>query len=223
MILGKICTRSCRFCAVQSGREGEPPREDEGERIARAAEDLGLSYAVITSVDRDDLPDKGAGQFALVLRALKTRLPGVRAEVLVPDYTGEELAPIAAAGPDVLAHNVETVRSLQRVRDPRASFDRSLACLSAAGKMGLVTKTSILLGLGERPEELYEAMDELAAAGVDALVLGQYLQPTARQIPPREYISPGQFERYAEEARRRGFRRVISSPFARTSYHAAPL
>jgi lipoic acid synthetase len=220
MILGDICTRACRFCAVASGREGRPVREEEGEEIALAAEELGLRYVVLTSVDRDDLPRRGADHFARCTGAVKRRLPGVQVEVLIPDYTEAELSLLSPVLPDVIAHNVETVRSLQRVRDPRASFDKSLATLRAAKALGAVTKSSLLLGLGEKPREVFAAMDELRSAAVDILVMGQYLQPARGRIPVAEYISPEQFDRYAAEARRRGFSAAAASPFARTSYHA---
>jgi lipoic acid synthetase len=175
-------------------------------------------------VDRDDLPDHGAGHFAAVIRAIKEGIPGIGVEALIPDYTGDELRDILAAGAEVIAHNVETVPSLQWVRDRRASFERSLTTLrelkAAAGKGAPLTKTSLLLGLGEKPEEVLAVMDELRDAGVDILVMGQYLRPSKKQIPVAEYISPDQFARYAGEGRNRGFLRVISSPFARTSYHA---
>jgi lipoic acid synthetase len=234
MILGDICTRSCKFCAVTSAREGRVPDAAEGEALAQAAEELGLRYVVLTSVDRDDLPDRGAGHFAACIRAISARLPGIPVEVLIPDYTEGEIAPILEAAPAVIAHNVETVRSLQGVRDSRASFDRSLATLKAVGRgrfppaasspggaSGPAVKSSFILGLGETETELLSAMDELRSAGVDILVMGQYLRPTKRQIPVVEYITPEQFARYAEAARERGFSSVVSAPFARTSYHAA--
>ncbi|MFP3040379.1 lipoyl synthase [Treponema primitia] len=220
MILGDICTRGCRFCAVKTGREGQPPRDAEGAEIAAAVEELGLKYLVLTSVDRDDLPDRGANHFAACIRAVKERLPEVKVEALTPDYTAEEFTPIAAAGLDLAAHNVETVRSLQHIRDSRASFDKSLATLRAAKALGLVTKSSILLGLGEKKQEVLETMDELRAAGVDILVLGQYLRPSEKQIPLVEYITPEQFADYGREGRERGFSAVVSAPLARTSYHA---
>jgi lipoic acid synthetase len=220
MILGDVCTRACRFCAVASAREGRPVREEEGEDIALAAEELGLSYVVLTSVDRDDLPGRGADHFARCTGALKRKLPGVQVEVLIPDYTEAELSLLLPVLPDVIAHNIETVRSLQWVRDPRASFDRSLAALRAAKALGVVTKSSLLLGLGEKSQEVLAAMDELRSAAVDILVMGQYLQPSKQQLPVAEYISPEQFDRYAAEARSRGFSAVAASPFARTSYHA---
>jgi lipoic acid synthetase len=193
---------------------------DEGERIARAAGELGLSYLVLTSVDRDDLPDRGAAHFAACIRAVRERL-SIPVEVLVPDYGGEELPPVVEAGPAVLAHNVETVRSLQHVRDRRASFDKSLETLRLAKALGLpLTKSSLLLGLGEGEGEVLSAMDELREAGVAILVLGQYLRPSPVQLPVAEYIHPEVFARYAEEARGRGFSRVVSAPLARTSYHA---
>jgi lipoic acid synthetase len=227
MILGDVCTRSCRFCAVKSERRGVPPDTAEGERIALAAEELGLKYVALTSVDRDDLSGRGAGHFAACIAAIKGRLPGIQVEVLIPDYTETEIACILEAAPDVIAHNVETVRSLQWVRDSRASFDKSLATLAAAGKppsgspAGVpAVKSSLLLGLGETEKEVLQTMDELRAAGVDILVMGQYLQPTKRQIPVAEYVSPERFRAYAQSARERGFASVVSSPFARTSYHA---
>ncbi|MDR0656573.1 MAG: lipoyl synthase [Treponema sp.] len=221
MILGDICTRSCRFCAVNSAREGRPLNPNEGEDLAAAVEELGIRYAVLTSVDRDDLPDRGAGCFAGCVTALKHRIPGVQVEVLTPDYTEAELVPIASAAPDVAAHNVETVRSLQGIRDHRASFDKSLVTLRAAKLLGLpLTKSSLLLGLGETEGEVLAAMDELREADVDILVLGQYLRPSSRQVPLAEYITPEQFVRYGEAARERGFSSVISAPLARTSYHA---
>jgi lipoic acid synthetase len=221
MIMGDLCTRSCRFCAVRSAREGQPLRSGEGEAIAKAALELGLSYVVLTSVDRDDLEDRGAGHFAASIGAVKSGIPGIRVEALVPDYTEKELAPVAAARPDVLAHNVETVRSLQGIRDARAGFDKSLETLRAAKRLGIgLTKSSLLLGLGEKPEEVFEAMEELRDAGVDMLVMGQYLRPSPKQLPVAEYLRPERFVFYAGEARKRGFKNVVSSPLARTSFHA---
>ncbi|MDR1307318.1 MAG: lipoyl synthase [Treponema sp.] len=217
MILGDLCTRGCRFCAVATAREGRPLREEEGEEIALAAAELNLDYVVLTSVDRDDLADRGASHFARCVRALKRKNPEGTVEVLIPDYHGAELETLAEAEPGVIAHNIETVRRLQGIRDPRASFDKSLRTLREA--RGL-TKSSILLGLGETGEEVRSAMEELRAAGVDILVLGQYLRPSPRQIPVAEYVSPEQFERYGNLALDLGFSSVVSSPLARTSYHA---
>ncbi|MDR2375017.1 MAG: lipoyl synthase [Treponema sp.] len=221
MIMGDVCTRACRFCAVATARQGKPLREDEGGALADAAVELGLSYLVLTSVDRDDLPDRGAGHFARCIAALRNRVRGIQVEALVPDYTQEELALFAPSPPDVLAHNVETVRSLQKVRDARAGFDKSLETLKAAKRLGMtLTKTSLLLGLGETEGEVLSAMDEIRGAGVDILVMGQYLRPSAAQIPVTEYLLPERFAFYGEEGRKRGFAAVISSPLARTSYHA---
>jgi lipoic acid synthetase len=228
MIMGDICTRACRFCAVAARREGQPLDGDEGAGIALAAQELGLRYVVLTSVDRDDLADRGAGPVAACIRAIRERIPGIRVEALIPDYTEAELPPVLDAAPDVIAHNVETVRSFQWVRDQRASFDKSLATLQAvkarsvagAGNAVPLTKTSLILGFGEKEAEVLAAMDEIRAAGTDILVIGQYLQPTKQQLPVAEYIHPDQFNRYAEEGRKRGFSSVVAAPLARTSYHA---
>lgn len=232
MILGDLCTRSCRFCAVASAREGRPPWDEEGREIARAVEELKLRYVVLTSVDRDDLFLRGADHFAACVGAIKAGNPGTRLEALIPDYTEPELACFAEQKPDVWAHNVETVRSLQWVRDKRASFDKSLSTLRAVKNIRLsktgvsetaaapVTKSSLMLGLGETRDEVLSALDELRSAGVDILVLGQYLRPSPAQIPVAAYITPEEFQRYAEEGRNRGFASVVASPLARTSYHA---
>jgi lipoic acid synthetase len=221
MVLGDVCTRGCRFCAVATARAGTPPRREEPRELARAVAELGLKYAVITSVDRDDLADRGAGHFAACVTAIKSMVPGVKVEVLIPDYHGAELDVIVQATPDVIAHNVETVRRLQSVRDARASFDLSLRTLrEAKDHSSAMTKTSLMLGLGETEAEVLEAMDELRAVGCDMLVMGQYLRPTTAQIPVAEYLSPERFDRYAELARERGFLSVVSAPLARTSWHA---
>ena len=221
MILGDLCTRGCRFCAVATAREGRPVDEGEAERLALAVGELGLRYAVITSVDRDDLPDRGAGHFARCVRAIRERNPGVQIEALTPDFRGAELDAFKGAAPEVLAHNLETVRRLQGVRDGRASFDLSLRTLrEAKEKLGVTTKSSLLLGLGEREEELIAAMDGLRSVGCDILVMGQYLQPSAKQLPVVEYLPPDRFARYAAIAREKGFKAVVSGPLARTSYHA---
>jgi len=221
MILGDVCTRGCKFCAVKASKCGKPLRPDEPEALAQAVREMELSYAVITSVDRDDLPDKGSGHFALCIAAIRQAAPGVKIEVLIPDYSDENLAAVIAAKPDVVAHNIETVRSLQHIRDARAGFDKSLFTLKQARDMGiLVTKSSILLGLGETRDELKAAYKELRIVGVNILVLGQYLQPSPQEIPVVEYIHPDVFRTYAEDAKAEGFATVVASPFARTSYHA---
>ncbi len=221
MIMGDVCTRNCRFCAVATGKEGRPLRTEEPEELAAAVAELGLKYAVLTSVDRDDLADRGAAHFSACVQAIKRRLPAVKVEVLIPDYVEGEIERIVAAGPDVVAHNLETVRSLQGVRDRRASFDTSLRTLRLAKQLGVpLTKTSLMLGLGEDWDEVLSAMDEARAVGVDVLVLGQYLQPSAWQIPVVAYLEPAIFDKYAAAGRAKGFSTVVAAPFARTSYHA---
>jgi lipoyl synthase len=229
MILGSVCTRYCRFCAVEHGRLGQDPGPDESERLARAVSELGLAYAVITSVDRDDLPDRGASAFAACARALKA-LPGgaapIRVELLTPDYREGEIEMVLDAGPDVLAHNIETVERLQALRDRRASYAASLHTLELAAARGAsqggspAVKSSLMLGLGEEEAEVLRAMDDLRSAGCSSLVLGQYLRPSLVQAEVARYLDPGEFDSYAREARARGFSAVVSSPLARTSYHA---
>ncbi|HPE35967.1 MAG TPA: lipoyl synthase, partial [Spirochaetales bacterium] len=219
MVLGDTCTRNCRFCAVATGRVGSPVNQREPEELAGATAELGLRYVVLTSVDRDDLADRGAGHFAACVSAIKRDNPGVLVETLIPDFRGDELDTLLAAGPDVVAHNIETVRRLQGVRDARATFDLSIRTLAETKSIsGTPTKSSMLLGLGETEAEVLSAMDELRAVDCDILVLGQYLQPTHKQVPVVEYVSPEQFDRYAELARDKGFSSVVSSPLARTSY-----
>ncbi len=220
MIMGDICTRGCRFCAVRTAKRGRPLDPEEPRRLAEAVKALHLTYAVITSVDRDDLPDRGAGHFAACIRAVRELSPDTKIEVLIPDYRGTELEHVLAAKPDILAHNVETVRRLQPVRDQRASFDKSIQTLREAHGAGIPTKTSLLLGLGETEEEVLQALKELRSAGVSIVVMGQYLRPTPQETPVVAYISPAQFAEYARKARSLGFASVVSAPFARTSYHA---
>lgn len=221
MILGDTCTRGCRFCAVKTAKAGLPVRQDEPEALAAAVKEMRLSYAVITSVDRDDLPDRGSGHFRRCIEAIKSMNPDVKVEVLIPDYYGEELRTVLAANPDVLAHNIETVPRLQYVRDARASYEKSMRTLRESKSMGAsLTKTSILLGMGETREELLATFQDLRNIDVDILVMGQYLQPTPQELPVFEYIKPEIFVELAKLAKTQGFRNVVSSPFARTSYHA---
>jgi len=226
MVLGATCTRGCRFCAVQAARQGDPLNSREPEELAAAVAELNLDYAVVTSVDRDDLPDRGAGHFAACIRAIHAARPSTRVEVLVPDYREGEIEAVLEAGPEVFAHNIETVRRLQNIRDGRASFEKSLHTLSLASAWAEthegrpVVKSSIMLGLGETEEELLDAMDALRGAGCTSLVMGQYLRPTMRELEVVEYIRPAAFARFAELARARGFTSVVSAPLARTSYHA---
>lgn len=225
MILGDICTRACRFCAVNHGNP-RPPDPTEPKRLAQAVKKLGLRYAVLTSVDRDDLPDGGASHFAACIRAIKEAAPETKVEALIPDFSGEKeaLKAVVKAGPDVVGHNLETVRRLSPlVRDRRAGYDLSLAVLRTlkALKPELLTKSSLLLGLGEEEAEVEEALWDLRQAGVDIVVLGQYLRPTPRQLPVGRYVLPSEFSAWAERARKMGFRAVVAEPLARTSFRAA--
>ncbi len=221
MILGNTCTRNCRFCAVATGKTGDDVNPDEPRQLAEAVAELGLSYAVLTSVDRDDLPDRGAGHFAACIRAIKEGNPGARVEVLIPDYREGEMEIVLASEPDAVAHNIETVPRLQSVRDARASYGASLHTLELAARGGLgVVKSSILLGLGETRREILSSLDDLRASGCNSVVLGQYLRPTPAQVPVVEFITPDAFRDLAGEARARGFTAVVAAPLARTSYHA---
>ena len=226
MIMGSVCTRGCRFCAVDTAKAGQPLCAEEPRELASAVVDLKLRYAVITSVDRDDLPDRGAAHFAACISAIRARESAIRIEVLAPDYQEGEIEALLGASPDVFGHNVETVRRLQTIRDHRAAYSISLHTLTLASKWagansGIpVVKSSLLLGVGERREEVLETMDDLRKAGVTSLVLGQYLRPTSRQVPVIEYIPPDSFASYRRSALEKGFVSVVSAPLARTSYHA---
>lgn len=225
MVLGGRCTRRCRFCAVESGAPG-PVEGDEPERVLAAARAMGLRHVVITSVTRDDLEDGGAGHFARVVRLLKQDMPSATVEVLVPDFQGdpEAVETVLAAGPDVFGHNLETVRRLQPLVRPRASYERSLAVLATAARRGSAcVKSGLMVGLGETDGEILEAMDDLAAGGCALLTIGQYLAPTRAHAPVERFVAPDVFERYAEEARRRGFRGVAAAPLVRSSYRAGAL
>ncbi len=221
MILGDTCTRACAFCAVPGGVP-RPPDPDEPRRVAEAASRLGLRHVVLTSVARDDLHDGGASHFAATVAALRAARPAATIEVLVPDFGGSEaaLAAVAASGPDVLNHNLETVpRLYPRVR-PTAVYARSLELLARARSLrpGMVTKSGLMLGLGEREEEVLEVLRDLRRAGCDIVTLGQYLQPSAA-----EYLPPGRFAAYRRAAQALGFRRVIAGPLVRSSYHAGEI
>ncbi len=229
MILGRVCTRACKFCAVSTGNPAGWLDPREPAHVARAVAELGLGYVVLTSVDRDDLPDGGAGQFAAVIRAIKERAPAVRVEALTPDFQGSEkdVGSVMDSGLDVFAHNLETVRRLTPgVRDPRADYDQSLAVLDYAGRyarqrgLEVLTKSSLMVGLGERDEEVYQAMDDLLAAGVSILTIGQYLRPTRHHLPVRRYVTPAQFETYRRIGLEKGFLEVFSGPLVRSSYRA---
>ncbi len=225
MILGNVCTRACRFCAVSHGRYGEDIDPEEPAIIAEAARRLGLSYVVITSVDRDDLDDYGAGQYAACIRAIKERLPGAIVEVIIPDFNGREdlLLEVISARPDVIAHNVETVESLTpMVRDPRAGYYRSIGVLRNVKRFEphIKTKSSIMLGLGEDGSEVKEAIRRLHEARVDVLTIGQYLCPGKGSLPVQRYVPPEDFERLKEFALSLGRWTIIAGPFVRSSYHA---
>ncbi|MFH1468636.1 MAG: lipoyl synthase [Pseudomonadota bacterium] len=228
LILGETCTRGCRFCAVATGDPGGVVDAGEPARVAEAALRWKLRYVVLTSVDRDDLPDGGAAHFVATLRAIRERSPGTKVEVLTPDFAGsrEALQVVLEAAPDVFAHNLEVVRRLSpRARDRRASYEGSLAVLRMARELRPegITKSSLMLGLGETDDELREALADLREAGVTALTLGQYLQPAPRCLPVEHYVEPARFDTWAEEARALGFAMVASGPLVRSSYRAGEL
>ena len=225
MILGDTCTRGCRFCSVATKARPAPPDPEEPARVAALASRLGWRYVVLTSVDRDDLPDAGAGHYAETVEALKATSPDVRVEVLIPDLDGDgqALDRVLAAGAHVLGHNLETVRRVTPlVRDPRASYDTSLGVLAraAAHQPRPLVKSALLLGLGETRAELHEALVDLRAVGTDIVALGQYLQPDKRSIPVDRYVPPVEFEEIATEARALDFKEVSAGPLVRSSYHA---
>ncbi len=226
LILGDRCTRRCPFCAVTSG-DPLPPDPEEPERVAAAAVRLGLRHVVITSVTRDDLPDGGAAHFAATVEAVRRRCPGATVEVLVPDFGGAPgaLEAVLAAGPHVLAHNVETVPRLYPSVRPGASYERSLALLARARRAGgrLVTKSGLMLGLGEREEEVRRLLRDLRAAGCDVVTLGQYLQPSPQHLPVAEYVPPARFAAFRRLALSLGFRAALAGPLVRSSYHAGDL
>ena len=223
MLLGNGCTRRCAFCAV--GGVPEPPDPREPESIAETVSRLGLRYCVLTSVTRDDLPDRGAGHFAATVQAIKHRDPSVTVELLIPDLDGRDdlLGAIVGSGPDIVGHNLETVRRLQATaRDRRASYDTSLAALTAIKRASPRTKTksSLMLGLGETREEVRSTMRDLRRAGVDILSMGQYLRPKGGPLPVSRYLTPEEFEELKREAYDMGFRFVASGPLVRSSYRA---
>ncbi|HPW76807.1 MAG: Lipoyl synthase [Candidatus Omnitrophica bacterium ADurb.Bin292] len=224
MILGKVCTRHCGFCGVESGSLGEVLRSDEPERVAFAAQELGLKYIVITSVTRDDLDDEGAGHYAATVRAIKAMIPDSRVETLTPDFHASEdlIARVLEAGTDVFNHNLETVERLQKIARPQADYRRSLTVLETAKRISpdVVTKSGLMLGLGETESEVFEAGRHLLSAGVSVLTLGQYLRPTAHHLEVKEYISPGRFADLANRLEAMGFQKVVAGPYVRSSYRA---
>jgi lipoyl synthase len=220
-----VCSRACRFCMVTPGRPNGVLDEAEPENVAFALSQMGLTYVVLTSVDRDDLPDGGASHFARTIRLVKERTPGMLVEVLIPDFQGDlaDLKLVADARPDVIAHNVETTMSLTpTVRDPRAHYWQSLSVLRNVKKLDrrIYSKSSIMVGLGETEEEVTQAMAHLRQADVDFLTVGQYLRPSQRHLKVVEYVTPEQFSRYGAIGESMGFRYVASGPLVRSSYRA---
>jgi lipoic acid synthetase len=223
MVLGDECTRQCRFCAVKTSARPPAPDPAEPSNVGRAVAGMNLGYVVITSVDRDDLADGGAAHYAECVREIRRQSPRTVVETLIPDYVENDLALLMDASPDVLAHNVEVVPRLQRkIRDPRCSYERSLATLRAAKQLQPqgFTKSSLMLGLGETQAEVHEALALLREAGVDFLTIGQYLRPSANHAPVREYVPPSRFDELRDYGERLGFRYVASGPLVRSSYKA---
>jgi lipoic acid synthetase len=225
LLMGDVCSRACRFCMVTPGKPGGALDESEPENVASALSEMGLKYVVLTSVDRDDLPDGGAAHFAETIRLVKERIPGLLIEALIPDFQDDmdAIRTVAEARPDVIAHNIETTLSLTpKVRDPRAGYWQSLSVLRNVKKVStrIFTKSSIMVGLGETEEEVVLAMTHLRRAGVDFLTIGQYLRPSSRHLPVIEYVQPSQFERYKTLGEELGFRYVASGPLVRSSYRA---
>lgn len=225
MLMGEVCTRACRFCAVDTGNPRGWLDPDEPANAARTVQLMQLRYVVLTSVNRDDLPDGGAAHFAAVVRAIKTVSPETVVEALTPDFQGvlADVETVVDSGLEVFAQNVETVRRLTHpVRDARAGYEQTLQVLAHAKRHRpeVLTKTSLMLGLGESETEILEAMDDLRAQSVDLLTLGQYLQPTANHLPVARFVTPAEFDRYREWALARGFRECVSGPLVRSSYRA---
>lgn len=225
MLMGDLCSRACRFCMVTPGKPGGVIDPLEPDNVAFALSQMGLNYVVITSVDRDDLPDGGASHFARTIRLIKEKVPGLLVEVLIPDFQNDldSLRTVVEARPDVIAHNVETTLSLTpRVRDPRAGYWQSLSVLRSIKKLSgrMHTKSSIMVGIGETEEEVFQTMRHLRMADVDFLTVGQYLRPSHRHLRVEEYVKPEQFERYRRLGVDLGFRYVASGPLVRSSYRA---
>lgn len=223
MILGDVCTRDCAFCGVKSGKPS-PLDAEEAERVAEAAARLGLEYVVVTSVTRDDLPDGGAKAFADTIHAVRARLPGCRVEVLIPDFRGNKkaLRTVVKAKPDVLNHNVETIRRLYPSARPGAQFERTLTLLKRAKEIDpeIVTKSGFMVGLGERDEEVYDLLADLRGSGCDIVTVGQYVRPSLRHHAVIRYVKPEVFRLYEQWGEELGFRKVMAGPFVRSSYMA---
>ena len=221
MVLGDVCTRACKFCATTTGRP-LPPDTNEPLRVARSVAAMGLKHAVITSVTRDDLADGGAGHWAEVIRAVRRECPDTTIEVLVPDFGGDYalVDKVLEARPDITGHNLETVARLTPAVRSRARYDVSLDVLRYVAARGHVAKSGLMVGLGEKVDEVLATMDDLRSAGVSILTLGQYLQPTLAHLPVAEYVTPEMFDFYKQEALARGFAHVASGPLVRSSYMA---
>ena len=223
MILGDICTRSCGFCAVKTGRPDYGLDWDEPRRVAEAVQRMRLRHAVITSVNRDERSDGGAPIFAETIRLIRELMPGCSVEVLIPDFKGSEeaLGIVLEARPDILNHNLETVPRLYKTVRPQANYTQSLEVLARSKKRGMTTKTGLMLGIGEKTDEVLEVMKDAIKSGCDILTLGQYLQPTKEHLPIDRYVHPDEFLMLKEEGISMGFRHVESGPLVRSSYHAA--
>ncbi|MCC6818728.1 MAG: lipoyl synthase [Bacteroidia bacterium] len=221
MILGNICTRSCNFCAVATGRPNEYDL-DEPKRVAEAIKLMKVKHAVITSVNRDELKDKGAGVWAATIKEVKLQNPGVTMETLIPDFKAnwDLLEMVINEKPEVVSHNMETVERLYRIVRPQAKYERSLEQIKRTKANGRRTKSGIMLGLGETESEVLKAMDDLVSNGCDVLTLGQYLQPTKMHLEVKEYVTPEKFRMYKEVGEAKGFHIVESGPMVRSSYHA---
>jgi lipoic acid synthetase len=226
LIMGDVCTRRCRFCNIDAGKPSPLDPQEPG-RIADAAEELGLKHVVITSVTRDDLADGGAGHYAKTVAAVRERTPGVRIEVLIPDFQGDETAlrTVLHAGPDILNHNVETVPRLYRDVRPQAEYTRSIELLRRSSTYApqIITKSGIMAGLGETEDEVLSVLQDLQDAGCAMLTIGQYLPPSSRHYPVQEYVEPARFAAYRKAAYGLGFKAVASAPLVRSSYHAEEL
>ncbi len=229
MVMGDTCTRACKFCAIKTAFPAPPLDPNEPKKLAQSIAEIGMfDYVVITSVDRDDLKDQGAGHFAACIRELKRAIPGIIVEVLIPDFRGDDglIKMIVDAQPDVIAHNIETVERLQKkARDPRANYTQSLHVLETVKRLdaSIHTKSSIMLGLGEEEHEVKQAMKDLRAIDVDILTLGQYLRPSNWHLAVEEYVHPDKFASFKVKGEEYGFKFVASGPFVRSSYRAGEL
>lgn len=227
MVLGEQCTRRCGFCAIETARPSSVVEQDEPDRVAQAAEELGLQYVVVTSVARDDLADEGAEHFYRCIQALKQRIDGVDVEVLTPDFHARRdlIARVCEAEPTVYNHNLETVARLQRLVRPQASYERSLRVMALVRELSpsILTKSGLMLGLGEREEEVLEAAWDLQEAGCEILTLGQYVSPSEAHLDVQEFFPPEVFKRLADTIRQMGFKEVYAGPYVRSSYHAGEI